>query len=240
MIAKLHKWHRRIGLIASAFIIFLAVTGIVLQHSDELELPKKFLSNGWLLKYYGIKPNPITTYQLGNQTISHAGETLYLSGNPIDIHAEASLGAVLFSSDIVIATPNALIVVDHDGNVIDEITTQDGLHETPLGIALSVENTLVMRGVNTYWESDLSLTKWLPYKGPHPKWIAPSMTLPALKQVIEKHDMGQQISLERFILDAHSGRFFGRYGVYVIDAAAILLMILAISGIWLWFTRRQP
>ena len=40
------------------------------------------------------------------------------------------------------------------------------------------------------------------------------------------------------MLDAHSGRFFGKYGAYVIDAAAILLLTLAITGIWLWATRR--
>jgi len=50
--------------------------------------------------------------------------------------------------------------------------------------------------------------------------------------------MGRQISLERFLLDAHSGRFFGKYGVYVIDIAALLLLILSITGIWLWATRR--
>ena len=83
MAAKLHKWHRRIGLVASAFIIFLVITGIVLQHSDELDLPTKHLANIWLLDYYGIKPNPITTYQLGNQTVSHAGNRLYVSGEPI-------------------------------------------------------------------------------------------------------------------------------------------------------------
>ena len=239
MIAKLHKWHRRIGLIASAFIMFLVVTGIVLQHSDDLGLPKSYLTNSWLLNYYGIKPNPITTYQLGNQTISHAGETLYLSGKPIEMHTEASLGAVLINSKFVIATPNSLIVIDHDGNVIDEITTQDGLIEPPLGIAISDQGTPIVRGINTYWEGDVSLTKWNAFKGSHPNWVAPAMTLPALKQVIEKHDMSQQISMERFLLDAHSGRFFGRYGVYVIDAAAILILILSITGIWLWITRRQ-
>jgi len=239
MAAKLLKWHRRIGLIASAFIIFLVVTGIVLQHSDDLNLPTNYLANSWLLNHYGIKPNPITTYQLGNQTISHAGESIYLSGKPINAHAQASLGAILLNSEIVIATPTSLIVIDKKGNVLDEITTKDGLNEFPLGIALSKNRTPVLRGVNTYWEGNISLTNWQPLAGPHPNWIAPTITLPALKQVVEKQDMSQQISLERFILDAHSGRLFGQYGIYIIDLAAILLLVLSVTGIWLWATRRQ-
>jgi len=99
MAAKLFIWHRRIGLLASLFIFFLVVTGIALQHSDDLNLPEKFLSNTWLLKYYGIKPNPITTYQLGNQTVSHAGETIYLSGKPIDVHADSLQGAIAIKDE---------------------------------------------------------------------------------------------------------------------------------------------
>ncbi len=238
MAAKLHKWHRRIGLLASTFIIFLVITGIVLQHSDELGLPTKYLASSWLLNYYGIKPNPITTYQLGNQTISHAGYNLYLSGKPIAENVDKLYGAIYKDNQIIIATSNSLIVIDHDGNLFDEITKLDGLAEPPLGISNSANHTLIIRGISKYWESKNGLFDWQEYSGPHPKWTTPSITLPALRQVIETHDMSQQISLERFLLDAHSGRFFGIYGVYVIDVAAILLMILSITGIWLWFVRR--
>ena len=239
MVAKLHKWHRRIGLLASAFIIFLVITGIVLQHSDNLELPSRHLNNSWLLKYYGIKPNPITTYQLGNKTISHAGEQLYLSGTHFISDQENIFGAVELNTQIIIAVDSALLVIDHAGNLIDEITTQDGLVEAPLGIAASGDSQkIVIRGVNTYWQGDSTLTEWQALAGPHPEWASPGITLPVLRQVIEAHDMSRQINIERFILDAHSGRVFGKYGVFVIDAAAILLLILSITGIWLWVTRR--
>ncbi len=238
MAAKLHKWHRRIGLLAASFIIFLVVTGIVLQHSDELGLPAKHLANTWLLTHYGIKPNPITTYQLGNQTISHAGDYLYLSGKPITENVDNLFGAIRQSNQIIVATAKSLILFDHEGNLIDEITKLDGLIEHPLGISKSEQGNPVIRGVTKYWESNSDLLNWHEYVGPHPKWVAASITLPSLKQVIESHDMSQQINLERFLLDAHSGRIFGKYGIYIIDAAAILLLILSITGIWLWVVRR--
>ncbi|MGH1538527.1 MAG: PepSY domain-containing protein [Gammaproteobacteria bacterium] len=239
MAAKLHKWHRRIGLVATAFIVFLVLTGIALQHSDDFKLNTQYLSNTWLLKYYGIKPNPISTYQLDNQTISHAGDTIYLSGKPVIHQVFAIHGAIKqANSEIIIATSDSLVVIDDSGNIIDEITTQDGLQETPIGIALSNRNTTVVRGINTYWESLGDLSNWQTLQGPHPHWVSPTITLPALKQVIETHDMSKQINFERFLLDAHSGRFFGKYGIYVIDIAAILLLILSITGIWLWTVRR--
>jgi hypothetical protein len=239
MAAKLHKWHRRIGLLATTFIVFLVVTGIALQHSDNFNLNTQYLSNSWLLKYYGIKPNPIITYQLGNQTISHAGESIYLSGKPISHHVESIHGAIPHSNnEFIIATSDSLLVINNKGDIVDEVTTQDGLQEAPIGIAVSKNNSTVMRGINTYWESVDDLTQWQALQGPHPRWVAPAITLPALRQVIESHDMSQQINLERFLLDAHSGRFFGKYGIYVIDIAAILLLILSVTGIWLWVVRR--
>ena len=242
MAAKLHKWHRRIGLLASSFMVFLVITGIALQHSDDFELNSKFLSNSWLLNYYGIKPNPITSYQTDNQIVSHAGESIYLSGKPILQNIPDIYGAIKHPSnsndEIIIATSNSLITINHNGNIVDEITTQDGLREVPIGIALSKNNTVVLRSVNTDWESLGDLTNWQKLQGPYPQWVTPSITLPALRQVIESHDMSQQINLERFLLDAHSGRFFGKYGIYIIDLAAILLLILSITGIWLWVVRR--
>ncbi|MXY14232.1 MAG: PepSY domain-containing protein [Proteobacteria bacterium] len=238
MQSDLSVWHRSIGLVAALFIIFLVVTGIVIQHSNALNLPVKYLSNSWLLHYYGIKPNPITSFDTGEQVVSHAGETIYLSGNPIPVKAETLHGAVVLHGDIVIATSDLVLVCNSIGQVVDEITVQDGLHELPLGIALTEHDTVVIRGASTHWEADTGLATWYEFRKSDPRWMMPSTTPPNLKEMIEVYDMSSQISWERFLLDLHSGRFLGRYGVYVIDAAGILILILSLTGLVLWTTRR--
>ena len=50
---------------------------------------------------------------------------------------------------------------------------------------------------------------------------------------------GNGLKLERVILDLHSGRIFGDYGVYLMDAAAIALLWLSFSGLWVWNSRRR-
>jgi len=50
---------------------------------------------------------------------------------------------------------------------------------------------------------------------------------------------GNGLKLERVILDLHSGRIFGRYGVYLMDFAAIALLWLSLSGLWVWSSRRN-
>ena len=50
---------------------------------------------------------------------------------------------------------------------------------------------------------------------------------------------GTGLKLERVILDLHSGRIFGQYGIYLMDAAAIAMLWLSLSGLWVWSSRRR-
>jgi uncharacterized iron-regulated membrane protein len=45
--------------------------------------------------------------------------------------------------------------------------------------------------------------------------------------------------VERVILDLHSGRFFGKLGPWLFDIAALLLILLSLSGAWIWLKRRR-
>jgi hypothetical protein len=46
------------------------------------------------------------------------------------------------------------------------------------------------------------------------------------------------ISLETLMLDIHSGRFFGPYGVWFFDFIGIILLFLASTGIIIWLKQR--
>ncbi|MDP3677938.1 MAG: hypothetical protein Q8R23_02450, partial [Methylotenera sp.] len=50
------------------------------------------------------------------------------------------------------------------------------------------------------------------------------------------------LPLERIVLDLHSGRIFGRYGPLLMDVAALVLIVLSFSGVWIYLrtVRRQP
>ena len=50
---------------------------------------------------------------------------------------------------------------------------------------------------------------------------------------------GRGLTLERVLLDLHSGRIFGEYGTYIMDAAAVALLWLSCSGLWVWWRRRM-
>ena len=55
-----------------------------------------------------------------------------------------------------------------------------------------------------------------------------------LRPELEEAYRGTGLTLERVLLDIHAGRIPGATGVFLVDAAALLFLVLAISGLWLW------
>ncbi|MFB0998985.1 MAG: PepSY domain-containing protein, partial [Colwellia sp.] len=68
-----------------------------------------------------------------------------------------------------------------------------------------------------------------------PKWITSEAVTPSESKVASTKYQSQFLSWERVILDAHSGRILGDYGVILMDIVAFMLILLSISGIYMWF-----
>ena len=54
-----------------------------------------------------------------------------------------------------------------------------------------------------------------------------------------KPNLFSLISWERLLLDIHSGRVLGSLGVVLVDLMALLFMLMAASGVWIWSRRRN-
>ena len=235
---KLHIWHRYVGITAALFVIVLSVTGLLLNFNDDLDLDESFASNGWLLSRYNISEFSVTSFQLQSRVVSQASDYLYIDGQYIMHMLDNVVGAMDLEDHILLATTSSLIVVDQNGEMFDEVGSYSGLPEKPLGIAKTKQGFPVLRGVNTYWLGNKELTAWQPLQGPHPKWIAPSPTPEELNQLIQTHARSNEISLERIILDLHSGRLLGQWGQHVMSAAAVLLIFLSVTGTLIWWKKK--
>ena len=59
-----------------------------------------------------------------------------------------------------------------------------------------------------------------------------------LKQFTLPADLPVGISIERLLQDLHSGRLFGIFGVILMDLASVALVLLALTGCWVWLRKR--
>lgn len=77
-------WHRRIGVLASAFVLVIASTGLLLNHTEDLRLDERYVQSPWLLSWYGIEENAaVQVYQLGSLWLTGYGETLFANGEAL-------------------------------------------------------------------------------------------------------------------------------------------------------------
>ena len=78
---RLHRW---LGLFAAAFALLLAITGLLLNHADALQLDRHRFQADWLLQLYGVEPPPlIAVRQAREHWISLWGQQLFVDAEPL-------------------------------------------------------------------------------------------------------------------------------------------------------------
>ena len=70
-------------------------------------------------------------------------------------------------------------------------------------------------------------------------WASTRTLSPAEALPYRERFRGRMLTVERWLQDLHGGRFFGTPGVIVVDVASLLMLILAGTGIALWWRSRR-
>ena len=235
----LHRWHRWLGLAAAPLVIVLVVTGLILNRSPELGLDRAFAENRWLLAWYGIAPSgPALAYRVGENWLIGFGETLYLNAEPVKSGTGTLVGAVAADGMIVAALPQSLYLFTPEGELIEKLggPLLPGALEA---VALAPGGGVLARSAAAAFASDADVTRWESADGVEVgTWSMPAPPPEALLRAVLLRHRGQGLSWERVLLDLHSGRLLGQAGPYLMDAAAVLLGLLAASGVY--NTLRRP
>lgn len=205
----LRRYHRWAGATLVAFVLFLSVTGIALNHSGDLGLDRQHVRWTWLLDAYGMgDPKPYA----GMATL---GELLVV-GDGQRAHLLLASGELVESMDL-----SALLA-----GPISRVGRADGRAILESGGAL--------------YRSDAELTDFVPWAAGNASNVAWSPEILPATPGLESIDTawrGYGLTVERVLLDLHSGRILALPGRLLLDAIGLGLIVLSISGLVL--TRRR-
>lgn len=234
----LRFWHRTLGIVSALFVIALVVTGLLLNHTEKLRLDSHYIRTPLLLDLYDINP-PGTpkAFAVGAHWISLVGERLYMDAKELPESPTDLMGAVQVDGNIAIALPARLMLVDPGGQIIEKLGGAEGVPAGMRAIGLSSQGDLVVRGAHGNYRADLDVLEWTGLSSPGVSWAEPKRLPADLHDQLIAAYRGTGLPVERVILDLHSGRLLGDWGVYVIDGAALLFLTLAVSGVWMWARR---
>jgi uncharacterized iron-regulated membrane protein len=236
--AVLHRWHRRLGAAAGLFLIWLAATGLLLNQTAAWQLDRVTIAWPWLMQWYGLRAEPpLAGWSAQGHWLATVDDDAVLDGMRLAPAVHAPLGLASAGGLLYVATVDSLVLLQPDG------TRVDVLRSPPLPVASirrigTTGDRVVIQDLDIYASADGE--SWSPVAGQGVHWSLPQPLPPALRERMARLAR-PHLPLSRVLADAHSGRLFGRYGATVIDAVALMAVVLAASGLWLWLRslRRQ-
>ncbi|OGV70588.1 MAG: hypothetical protein A3K19_06580 [Lentisphaerae bacterium RIFOXYB12_FULL_65_16] len=233
--------HRVAGLVCVAFTLLLVATGIMLNHTGPLDLGQRRIGNRWVLRWYGLRAPPtLQGYAVGEHWLTQAGETLYFDARPVAQPHGPIVGAVVVDGAYAAATANVLFLFTADGQLIEELGVASGLPADIQGMA-AADAQLLFKTPSTIIATTIALDSWTPTPAAQAAWATPSTLPAALTTELEPFLVGEGVSWERLIMDLHSGRIIGPVGVWMTDLIAVLLLVLAGSGLVMYsFRPKRP
>lgn len=232
-----YVWHRYMGVTAAVFAILLSVTGIALNHTEELQLDESFIETDWLLDWYGIEePQRQSGFQASDHWIVLIGDQLYFDEQLLEGHFDDLVGAIPFNDLLVVIADGDALLLTHDGQLVERLGRQSGVPAGIEAIGLSPEAQLVARASHGFYSVDDGLFTWqhIETDSDQIEWSDADTVPEEWLTVLKKQYRGNILPVERVLLDLHSGRIFGKAGPWVMDAAAVLLIALAVSGTFIW------
>ncbi|MGE0484136.1 MAG: PepSY domain-containing protein [Gammaproteobacteria bacterium] len=240
----IQRWHRTAGVAAALFLVFLAVTGLLLMHSDRLGLPTAQIESRWLLDWYGIRPPPPPqAYQSDGHWFSQLGDHLYFDTTEIPFTEGVLLGVFATAttpgaSEWLLVTDVQALVLDDDGAVLERLGRETGLPAGLTAAGRDARGRVMLASSAGRFRFDATMGEFVrATDGDAVHWSSAGTPPAAVAEAITRAYRGDGLSLERFLLDLHSGRLFGTLGTVVVNLASLVLLFLAASGLYLWSRR---
>ena len=237
-LAAWSKWHRWTGFGIALFIVMLCITGILLNHGSALGLARHYVHSGWLLDLYGIEPAQApVSFNAGAYWITRIGDRLYFNGRELAERSDTLLGVVSQQDQIVAGLGDRLLILAPDGATIEVLRATEGVPVGMTRIGSTADGRLVVEAGHGQFLPDLDSLRWAQEVVPDAHWAKPAPMPEQLNAELIRSFRDRALTLERLLLDLHSGRIMHRFGVWFMDVVAVALLSLLLSGLWIWYRR---
>lgn len=209
------RWHRRVALAVMAWLAFLALTGIAVNHANGWGLDRARLAAPLQRLVYGIESNAPPHCE----DFPQAGEECAR----VFASLELPFGRLLVAD-------SSLLLLDGEGSLVERLpAAMTGL--AAIDAALADGDAVFLRGGSRVVRAGSDLVEFVPAAS------FPDDSSGSAWQ--RRPETAAGVTWERFLLDLHAARFLGPLATWFNDLMAVLILLLAASGAWLHRLRRN-
>jgi hypothetical protein len=224
---------------------WLGFSGVLLNQSASWGLDAVRLGAPWLMSFYGLHAEPpLTGFSADSHWLAVTPDATILDGKPLSMMIPGPRGFVSGGTvehpTLFVASADSLVLLTPTGGRIDELRSPILPVSTirRVGIVNGPGGKIAVQDLDAFQSEDEGET-WKPVAPSEVRWSG-SQALSEVERTQLLPYSRPTVALEQILIDAHSGRLFGRYGPYVINAVGLAALWLAISGAWMmWRTSRR-
>ncbi len=238
MRAWLLRVHHLLGSFAAVLVLFYALTGLLLNHPDTFGLKHRSWATPWLVEHYRLTLPELEWWPAGPHWLVSHDTRLLLDGRPTGEACASIQGTAWWQEKIWISCDGMMLVLDGKGNPVELAYPGDELPDEiqQLGLAEGYPAWSDTTGHTYRLARD---NRWAQTRAPLVS-SQPDHRIPEGLQSTLYHSLyGRELTPWRVLGDLHSGSFFGNGNKLAGDFTALALIYLAISGLWLYLTRRR-
>jgi hypothetical protein len=238
------RWHKRLGITSAIFVVLLAATGMLLNHTYRLQLGETYVSNPWVLDFYNVEASTSTlpsSMPLGERWVTVASASIFFDTVAVGECKGHFLGAVAFASYWATVCQEYIYLFTNEGQLIEKIERAPELISPVLNVGIC-DAKLCLKTEREIFQINLDTLHWQQYdlnavfESAQPiTWLTPEYAPEHIRKAIAYNVASRVITWEKVVLDIHSGRFMGSLGPLVLDVFAIIFIIMAATGVYMWF-----
>lgn len=226
-----YLWHRRVGLALCVLVLWLAVTGLVLNHNDDLELGQHNIPASWASSIYGVETDVPRAWAVAKQWLFASDDFVFFANQQTSISSQL-IGAIALDGLVIAASSSEVLLYTTEGDLIERLTSG---FAAPIFAIGRVGQQVVINTSSGPLASSVEFSGWK--KLPHNSPIQWSQTTQPPSKLLAGLPASNGISWERFLLDLHAGRILGPARIVIADIAALGMIFLALTGFYTWFAR---
>ncbi len=238
----LREWHKRFGLFAFVFMGWLGFSGFLINQSASWGYDTIRIDWGWVMALYGLHPEaPPDGYPSSGHWLAMTADYTLIDAKPLQSQIAGVRGFVATGSPLqyYVAGHESVIVLSAEGESVDELTPPILPVSTPrrIGVVKGHPDHIAVQDLDAFESADGG-NNWTAIAPADVEWSA-TRPMPDAEKAKLLPFSKPSVSLEHILVDAHSGRLFGNFGVYVINAVGFAAIFLAITGVWMWWRTGQ-